>query len=376
MFLSIFCLLSFATVTHAQSTVCFTEVDSPANTTPDRLAVGDFNHDGKLDAAVVGSSSSRNVFSMMGSGDGHLAKQAKYFSLLPRDVAIGDMNHDGNLDAVVANEVPQLNAGQVKVLLGNGDGTFRLGSNAQVTNNVERVALTDFNNDGNLDALIETGVFAGIDQIQLMLGNGDGTLQAPVSVDILPNYPNALAVADLNGDGNPDALALTENSTGSALILSVLLSNGNGTFQSATQYTAIGNSNTLGIATADFNGDGIVDVALAVNQFEIFYGTGGGNLAAPVTFAAQVTQDIDTADFLGTGFPDLVAPGGAGVEVLINSGGGTFQTPQNVRARHAMNQVVTGDFNNDGKPDLALAYFDSGQIGVLLNCAASPRQKP
>lgn len=369
--LSAFFLFVLNAAALAQSTACFTEVDSPAGMTPEGLAVGDFNHDGKLDASVIGSSSSRTMISMMGSGDGHLVKQVKYLSILPRDVAVADMNGDGNLDVVVANEVPQLNAGQVKVFLGNGDGTFRLGTIAQVTDNVERVALADFNHDGKLDAIIETGVFAGTDRVQLLLGNGDGTLQPPVSEYILPNYPEALAVADLNADGKSDVLTLTENSTGVGLVLSVLLGNGDGTFQPATQYTNGSNANTSAIATGDFNGDGILDVALAANQFELWYGTGGGNLAAPINITAQVTGYIATADLTGSGRLDLVALGGGGIAVLFNSGGGTFQTPQSVHARHAAFQIVPGDFNNDGKPDLALTFFQNGQVGVLLNCSTS-----
>jgi hypothetical protein len=355
----------------AQSTACFTEVDSPAGMSPEAVAVGDFNHDGKLDASVIGSSSSRTMISMMGVGDGHLMQQVKYLSVLPRDVAVADMNGDGNLDAVVANEVPQRNAGQVKVFLGNGDGTFRLGTIAQVTDNVERVRLADFNGDGKMDAIIETGVFAGPDQVQLLLGNGDGTLQPPVPEYIMPNYPEGLAVADLNADGKSDVLTLTANSTGVGQVLSVLLGNGDGTFQTATQYTNGSNANTSGIATGDFNGDGILDVALAANQFELFYGTGGGNLAAPIIIPAPVTLYIASADLTGSGRPDLIAFGGGGIAVLFNSGGGTFQTPQNVHVRHQGLQIIPGDFDNDGKPDLAFPFFENGQVGVLLNCSTS-----
>jgi hypothetical protein len=357
-------------------TACFTETDSASGPNPERIAVGDFNSDGKLDAVQLGSASSRIMVSLMGLGEGHLLKQAKYISILPRDVAVGDMNGDGKLDAVVANEVPLLGAGQVKVFLGNGDGTFRIGTIAQVSNNVERVALADVNHDGKLDAVIETGVFTGPDLVQVLLGNGDGTLQSPVVVYTLPNYPQALAVADLNSDGNPDVLALTSNANDSALAVSVLLGKGDGTFQAGVQYSTV-QGNTSSLVTGDYNQDGNTDVALAAGgSFVIFFGTGGGVLGAPVTIpsATGVGVSIAAADLTGSGRQDLIGIGGnnqgkSAVVVLFNSGGGTFLTPQIIPVHNAPLQIVSGDFNGDGKPDLALAYFTETDLGVLLNCS-------
>ena len=180
--------------------------DYPAEPTPTALAAGDFNLDGNLDVAVsVWGSGTAAV--LLGNGDGTFHARVDYLAgACPGGVAVADLNGDGKLDIVIANQCEP----SVSVLLGNGDGTFRPQAMYPTSGGAVRVDIADFNDDGKLDVVVATGgPFAkdrrGIDAntADVLLGNGDGTFQEPVSFPVA-SHAFDISAYDFNRDGRAD----------------------------------------------------------------------------------------------------------------------------------------------------------------------------
>ena len=228
-------------------------VDYPTGAQPGSVAIGDFNGDGKLDLAVV-NSYSNNVSVLLGNGNGTFQPAVSYGTgsgTGPAFVAVGDFNHDGKLDLAVANS----NSTYVSVLLGNGDGTFQTAVNYDVGGAPTSIAVGDFNHDGKLDLAVAVPVPGPSTYVSMLLGNGDGTFQTAVNYNA-PYAPDAVAVGDFNGDGNLDLVVGNRSSN-----ISVFLGNGDGTFRTAVNYSA--GYNPSSVAVGDFNNDGTLDLAVA-----------------------------------------------------------------------------------------------------------------
>jgi hypothetical protein len=206
----------------------------------------------------------------------------------------------------------------VSILLGNGDGTFQAPLNFPTGQSPELMAVGDFNGDGKADLAIGNW----LDQtVSVLLGNGDGTFQPKVDYSLgdgnsRSNGPNALVVGDFNGDGRQDIAV--GNLTGA---ISILLGNGDGTFQTAATYPS-GASTLMQIANFDFNGDGV--------------------------------QDLAIVDESGS------------VTVILGKGDGSFQTPQQVATGCNGESIAVGEFNGDGRADLA----------VTSECGTMPMSTP
>src|SRR5271170_3639957 len=147
----------------------------------------------------------------------------------PDAVVVADLNNDGKLDIVTAN----FNSGTISVLLGNGNGTFKTQVTYPVGNGPDSVAVADFNGDGIPD-LVVANEHSGT--VSILLGNGNGTFQKAITYNA-GVYPSSVAVGDFNGDTHADIVVVnqynaTEVTYGNTL--TVLLGNGNGTFQPIT----------------------------------------------------------------------------------------------------------------------------------------------
>jgi hypothetical protein len=276
------------------------------------LTVGDFNGDGIPDLAITTLRQTANLNILLGNGDGTF-QTARTFPLpgIPFSQVSGDFNGDGKLDLLVVSP----NTG-VTVLLGQGDGTFQTGNsylpNPQAGQGSQGTYLlvADFNGDGKADF----AVLAGGSKLFIYMGAGDGTFLPPVAT-ASPLFNAPLASGDFNGDGKAD-LATSDGS--------VLLGNGDGTFQRPVNYAnglafpLLGSA--YAIALADVNGDGIVDIALGDTSFN------------------------------------------AGIDILLGNGDGTFRPGAAHSTVPGLLGLLAGEFNGDGKTDFAALSGNTVEI--------------
>src|ERR1700674_50234 len=262
-------------------------------------------------------------------------------------------NGDGKLDIVTAN------SSAVVVFLGNGDGTFQPAM-ASAANGTIGIAVGDFNQDGKLDLAIAE--FNSVSDVQVLLGNGDGTSHAPMNYPVTA-YPTSIAVADFNRDGHLD-LAVANGGAESGNSVSVLLGKGDGTFQPKADY-AVG-YDPRAITAADLNGDGSMDIATAdyvSGTTSVLLNKGDGTFRPAASYVAghpYAPFSIAAAPLEPGSKPSLAVATIAGTYILVNNGNGTFKAAQGYEPNST--SVVMADFNKDGKADLAVAgaYIDEG----------------
>jgi len=355
--------VEFFQVTTLASTVLLSRSDFPAGGPVTYMVAADFNRDGKLDLAFVhGGGSTLSV--VLGNGDGTFQAPVSYATGNDSThLATGDFNGDGKLDLVTTDGADNT----VSVLLGNGDGTFQARSARSTGTFPIAVVTGDFNGDGKLDLAVTD---ASANTVSILLGNGDGTFQAPLDY-ATGRDPQAVFVADFNGDGKLDLAVgnLTDNS------VSILLGNGNGTFQAHVDYLVA--SSAQWVAAADLNGDGKLDLVVAsfnASTVSVLLGNGNGTFQSHVDYTTGgTTGAVAIGDLNGDGKLDLVTSNGnngsfnssGSVSIFLGNGDGTFQ-PRLDFSTGGSEDVAIGDFNGDGKLDLAIDNLANSTFSVLL----------
>jgi hypothetical protein len=382
------------------------------------LVTGDFNGDGSKDIAT----GSGQIFLNNGSGT-FTAVATPAFTIptnptLPEKIAVGDVNKDGKLDLVVENA----STGAIQIFTGKGDGTFTAGNSYVPPNGAAGLYVTDLDGDGNPDIYVGTanggvfgGVYPGPNIACALMGNGDGTFQGapfePFYAIGNQQYDSATFqysastanILDLNGDKKLDALAITQSTAGTSVGFTSYLGDGNGTFfvgpflsvtAPFTDTKGYGNNQlTLnGItsyASADFNGDGIPDLAYTGtfsfngNQVPFGYfialGKGDGSFNVPTLSPndASYISSISTADFNHDGKADIAYYAGniPSTTIQLGNGDGTFQSPILVPLSGGTSSVqgqtvppafpvLIQDVNGDGFPDLLVLQL-TGQTQTV-----------
>jgi hypothetical protein len=291
-------------------------------------------------------------------------------------VETADMNTDGKADVIMVNT----GNATLSVMRGNGDGTFQpaLVTNFASGQSPAFMTIADINVDGRPDVVTLTQ-FSGSGSV--LMGRGDGGFQLPINFPV--DFQSAgIAVGDFNGDGRPD-VAVTSSSSPSGSV-SVSLGNGNGTF-GPRQIFPVGSS-PASVALGDLNGDGRLDVAVAntgSSSVSALLGRGDGTLMPAINNAVDSTpRSLTITDFDMDQKPDLavVLSNFDEVSILAGNGDGTFQFPLGVAVNQGPIFMKAADFNEDQIPDLVIAHSNqfggAGSISILLGIGDGSFQAP
>ena len=322
---------------------------------------------------------------------------------LPAALVAATLRPEGETDLVLVNSADSFidwDGGGVTVLLGNEQGSFAA-LPTQDEAAPDSLAAADFNGDGRVDLAVVTkggqptfdngtsgGTGSGSSSgggvtydgaIHVHLGNGDGTFQEGTTYITAP-FPTAVAIGDFNGDGHPD-LAVTglseKNSEGSSTggpndVVGILEGNGDGTFQPEVDFN-VGLMPT-DVEIGDFNGDGILDLAVAGSEegtVTILLGDGAAGFTPAPTLQAEFDlTHIAVADYNRDGNLDLAVSYGpvwaAAISVFLGNGDGTFQPSVDYPTGACPLWLASGDLDGDGRPDLVVANNLSNSVSVLM----------
>jgi hypothetical protein len=353
--------------------------------------VADFNGDGKLD--MVGVDQNITIapyFASIGLGndDGTfspgstIATGNQSTDLTGFQVAAADFNRDGKLDVAIGDDLG------VEVYLGIGDGTFQAGLPPVGGGTAFGQAVGDFNGDGILDLAEIVGTEPNL-QLQILRGNGDGTFQTGAAYSGFGSAASLIFPADLNGDNKLDLVIVQTVNPPEPTSVTVLLGDGDGTFGTPTNYLV--GSPLGGGALADFNADGKLDVILststdAVPSTTIMLGNGDGTFQSPLVLPIPANGSVAAGDFNNDGKLDLAVavatPTANGVFVLLQEvpqpGLSLSSVPfgaQVVGTTSSPQGVTLTNTNNGSAPlavsSIAIMGANSADFSQTNNCPAS-----
>lgn len=286
------------------------------------LAAGDFRHDGNTDLVVPNYSGFVSV--LLGNGDGTFQPPVNYATPpRPTQVVIGDFNGDGKLDIAVAGQGNGEGvAPAVGILFGNGDGTFQEPAITTSLPSGPNAMTSGYFGAGALDLALTLG-FESSDTVQILVGNGDGTFTLGTSYQLAALNSDSMIAADFRNNGKTDLAVAELEGRG----IAVLLGKGDYEFEQPVTYYIPG---ALAVAAADMNGDGVLDLVATtsyginlVGEVGILLGRGDGTFGEGTLFlSGEFPRAMAVADFNGDGKPDVTASDQASsVEnVLLNTG--------------------------------------------------------
>jgi hypothetical protein len=335
---------------------------------PKSLTSADFNSDGIPDIATANYNSG-NVSLLLSSGVGSYTTAVIIpAGMQPSGIISEDFNNDGKADLALTN----YGAGNISVLLGSGNGTFSSLTSYTTTVGPLGITTADFDNDGKIDIVVTN---SGAGNFSFFKGTGFGTFNSPVYFAVGTN-PYAIIASDFNSDGNLDVAVSNAGSNN----VSVRLGNGQGSFGPVANYS-VGNS-PKSLISADFDGDTNLDLAVAnyssnytTNNVTILMGTGAGNFSVTTNFTTTSTitlmlfspAALASSDYNNDGKPDLAVlySGSDCVSISLGTGLGTFSSSVAYATSSTPNCIINADINSDGKTDLITANISSNNVSVL-----------
>ncbi|NOT32963.1 MAG: T9SS type A sorting domain-containing protein [Candidatus Eisenbacteria bacterium] len=334
----------------------------------------DFTGDGSLDLAISSDNPNKIEF-FANQGDGTFGAPVALLTgneTGPEGLAAGDFNADGHLDLVVA----LFGTSSVQLVLGDGAGNFTLGPSATVGVEPSVVVTADLNGDGFVDAAVNNRVSG---DMSVILNNGAGGLLSAVTYPV-GDQTRCIAVGDFSGDGVPDLAVSARDSRRVRLFKNI----GGGAFQIFRDLSMGSILKPQGVAMADLDGDGALDLVTASSGTtpgqehpSVFLQNNGGRpniWVGPVNGTALPGVEptgIAAADFDLDGLIDVATANAATNNVSANKNGGIgiFTIPNvfAVGSNPSIQVLLTGDIDRNGAPDLVTINEDSEDVSVLLN---------
>ena len=329
----------------------------PTGTAPLGLAAGDLDGDGNLDF-VTADSNADTVSVFFGRGDGTFRPRLSFATgTAPNGVWIMDLNGDDVPDLVATNARSQ----DVSILLGDGSGSFLPTRNFVAGAEPEDVAFADMDDDGRQDVIALIG---GVTGASVLRNLGGGSFLGVEDI-AAGNGPSTTAVGDVDNDALPDLIV--GNDSGDVLVFDAV---GDGSFR-APRATHLG-GRLVAVAAADFNGDGVIDVAGADTDnsvVAVVLGTGGGAFGQVRTYpTASRRPESRPATSTATGARTWRSPRSDPRDRYRSSlaqAGGTFAAAKNTMVEETPLGIGTGDFNGDGRDDIVVANQASQTVSVL-----------
>ncbi len=345
----------------------------PVGSAPEALAIGDLNGDTHPDV-VVANYLSRSISVLLGAGDGTLRAHAAYATGgKPRSLAIADLDRDGAADVVLASvEASSGSYYRLSVFRGLGGGALGTPTDYALLRSPTGLAAADVNGDLYPDIVLTQYLDYDNSALAVLLNRSDGTLDAAAET-IVPGWLSAVAVGDLDADGDADlVLGNVKDQT-----LGVRLGLGDGTFPSHVSYrtglNAAGGLHGQRLVLADLNADSRLDLVVATDQenaVAVFLGCGDGSLAPFVQYPqGQFTSAVAVGDFNGDGVPDIARGHHDGVftSVLFGRGDGSFIATPAYPSGAGSGGIVSADLNGDRLADVVT--LGGGILSVLLRRA-------